>query len=283
MRVALHLLSVGFCRHCERVTRAGGSWTPVSFPSICGLILHPAQGPVLFDTGYSSHFEVATRSFPERLYRWLTPVHLDHEQLLTTQLASHGLRPSDIRWCLISHFHADHIAGLKDLTHARFICLQEDFAQLRGLSRVAGLRHGLLPALLPGDFESRLRFANDLPRRQLPGAWAGLAQGYDLLGDDSLLALPLPGHVPGQMGVLLHDAQDREVLLCADACWSLPALQAGQLPMGVTRLIMHQWLQYQRTFALLRDLTQRHPELVVLPSHCQASLKHYRGDAEPAC
>lgn len=277
MRLAIHLLSVGYCRHCERVARSGGGWRPISFPSISALIIHPTQGAMLYDTGYASHFLSATDPFPERLYRWVTPVELQPSRQLVSQLAAHGLLLDDIRMCLISHFHADHIAGLRDLRQARFMCMQEDFEDIRQGSRVGLLSKGLLPALLPNDFESRVTFAESTSRCALPSGWADFGHGYDLLGDGSLIAVALPGHAPRQMGLLLRDTLDREVLLCADACWSKASWQALQLPMRVTGMVMHDWPQYQQTMARLHRLGTKFPELCILPSHCQQSLTEYTG------
>ena len=123
-RVQVHLLRVGHCRHCERMTYRAGRWRIIQFPSICALLLHPQQGVALFDTGYAERFFSATQAFPERLYRWITPMTLPPEETLTAQLARLGLRPADIRVCFISHLHADHIAGLRDLPQARFVLMR---------------------------------------------------------------------------------------------------------------------------------------------------------------
>jgi glyoxylase-like metal-dependent hydrolase (beta-lactamase superfamily II) len=219
----------------------------------------------------------ATDPFPERLYRWATPVELPQSEQLANQLAVHGLRLNDIRWCLISHFHADHIAGLRDLAQARFMCMQADFEETRQGSRLALLSRGLLPALIPHDFESRVTYAEHTPRSVLPSGWSDFGVGHDLFGDGSLMALALHGHAPRQMGLVFRDEKDRQVLLCADACWSRQSWQALQMPMGITRMVMHDWPQYQQTLARLHRLGSQHPELVILPSHCQQSLSDYTG------
>ena len=171
-RVEIHPLSVGSCSHCERVTMAGGSWRSVTFPSFSFLILHPVEGPILYDTGYASHFADATRGFPECAYRWLTPVRQSPEEQLSARLAGHGLRLRDVRWCLISHFHAYHIAGLRDLSEARFLCMRDDWQGIRSGTRLSRLRKGLLTSLLPEDFDARTRFAEAAPSSALAGAWA---------------------------------------------------------------------------------------------------------------
>jgi glyoxylase-like metal-dependent hydrolase (beta-lactamase superfamily II) len=78
------------------------------------LLQHPRFGPMLFDTGYSYRFFDETKNFPNRFYRWMTPVTLHEEDLVVNQLLTFDLRPKDITHVFISHFHADHIASLPD-------------------------------------------------------------------------------------------------------------------------------------------------------------------------
>lgn len=276
MRVQLTLFDVGHCRHCERVTLAGGRWASVTFPSMVALIVHPTEGAILYDTGYAPHFIDATAAFPERAYRWATPVALPQAQRLEVQLAACGLRPSDIRWCLVSHFHADHIAGLRDLPSARFVCMREDLEGMRAMSRLRGLRNGWLPALVPDDFDARVRYAGDGIARALPAPWTTLGEGVDLFGDGSLFAVAMPGHAPRQMGLCLRDAQDRAVLLCADACWSHLTFRERRLPTWPARLVTHDWAAYVRTVERLHALARTAPDVAILPSHCRASLDAYR-------
>jgi glyoxylase-like metal-dependent hydrolase (beta-lactamase superfamily II) len=118
-RVRLHVLRVGHCRHPECVAISGGAWRFAEFPALVGLIRHPVAGAILFDTGYAEHFLRATSGFPERLYRWTTPVTLPPEACLQAQLARHGLALHEIAAVFASHLHGDHIAGLRDLPNAR--------------------------------------------------------------------------------------------------------------------------------------------------------------------
>ena len=277
VRLVVHFLAVGECRHCERITLQGGSLRPVSFPSICALIMHPTAGPILYDTGYADRFKACTEKFPERLYRWITPVSLSREQRLETQLARHGVRLEDIGICLISHFHADHVAGLRDLPKARFIAMDEGVIGLGKSNRARSLMQGVLPALLPSDFSDRLARADGAGRRSPGTAWSAFGDGFDVLGDGSLLAIRLPGHSAGHMGLRFVDASDREVFLCADACWSKAAWQQLRYPSWLARSVMHDGRRYLKTIRHIHQLGARHPELAILPSHCAASLSDYRG------
>ncbi len=274
-RVEVHLLRVGHCRHCERLACTAGRWRIIQFPAICALLVHPQHGAALFDTGYAERFFAATQPFPERLYRWITPMTLPPEETLTAQLARLGLRPADIRVSLISHLHADHIAGLRDLPQARFILTRREWAVTGRYSRLAGLKHAFLSALLPDDFAARLQFVDDFPSRKLPSAWSALGDGHDVWGDQSLVAVSLPGHTAGQMGLVFRDPQDREVFLCADACWSRLAWLNNVPPSRLAGVNMHDWSEYRQTLESLHRLGTRHPELFILPSHCQQSMDLY--------
>jgi glyoxylase-like metal-dependent hydrolase (beta-lactamase superfamily II) len=275
-RVGLHLLRVGRCRHPEWVTLRGGRLGPVDFPSFCALILHPTAGPILFDTGYSERFVQATEPFPARLYRWTTPMQLPAEERLPAQLARHGLRPADITRVVVSHLHADHVAGLCDLPQARILVTRREVETMQGRRGFAAVRRAFLPELLPADLAARYEAVEDRPAVALGQGWAPFDRGFDLLGDGSLVGIPLPGHTAGQLGVLLRDGSGRPVLLAADACWSARAWREDRPPSPVARLLFHDWAQYRATLSALGRVGRAQPDLFILPSHCAASVAEWQ-------
>jgi glyoxylase-like metal-dependent hydrolase (beta-lactamase superfamily II) len=276
-RVALHRLRVGACRHLECMAARGGRWTPVEFPALCGLIRHPTRGWLLYDTGYAGHFFSATDTWPERLYRAVLPVELPAAEILSVQLARFGLTPADIGTVIVSHYHGDHIAGLRDFPHARFVALRADtehFAALAG-KRWRATLGGHLPGLLPDDYHARVDAADACPRRDLPTWLAPFDTGFDLFGDGSLLGVPLPGHSLGQLGLFIPDADGRPAFLVADACWSLPALRAGRMPSRLALFINAERRRYAHTFNGLAGIARREPGVALLPSHCPAAWREY--------
>jgi glyoxylase-like metal-dependent hydrolase (beta-lactamase superfamily II) len=268
-RIKFTLLKSGHCFHPEIVTRSGGSWRSVEFPALCALLEHPTRGAMLYDTGYARHFHEATHPFPYRLYRWVTPVHLNVS--LTAQLAQRGLQPEDITTLLISHFHGDHVAGLRDFPRAHFIAMQADYEAVRHLSGWRALQQGFLPALLPHDFAARVSFAETTRRIALPQALQPFTEGYDLFGDASLIAVALPGHVHTQMGLLFRDQHDAWRLLVADAAWSRRAIEELRYPSFVTRLLFADTPRYRATLANLHQLCRANRDLTLVPSHCTAT------------
>lgn len=275
--VSLHLLRVGSCRHLECMAARGGRLRPVRFPALCALIRHPALGWMLYDTGYAEHFYRATDSWPERLYRTVLPVELPPAEALGLQLAQFGITPQDIGTVIISHYHGDHIAGLRDFPNARFVALRGD---TRGFEALAGRRWratfgGWLPALLPPDFFARLDDAETKPVRALPRWLSPFERAFDLAGDGSLLGVPLPGHSAGQLGLFVPDADGRPAFLVADACWSLPACREGRLPSRLALFVNADRKRFARTFFAVQQIARRELAVALLPSHCTAAWREY--------
>lgn len=215
-------------------------------------------------------FVEATRRFPERLYALLTPVTIPREQAAVAQLRALGYEPTEVCRVYISHFHADHISALSDFPRARFYYFEEAFAAVRRLGRVRALMQGILPALLPPDFVERsvsLRGTS----AALPADCQPFVEGLDLFGDGSGFAVRLPGHAPGQLGLIVSDARGRRVFLVADACWTRAAFEQGARPHPITHLLFDDSAKYHETLARLSSLHARYPDTLIVPSHCEAT------------
>lgn len=278
--VQVKYLRVGQCRHLECIAARGGRLAMIDFPSFCGLIHHPQAGWMLFDTGYAEHFFTATQRLPQRLYRLALPISLPQEEQLLVQLANLGLSAADISRVFISHYHGDHVAGLRDFPKARFIASRKDSEAIQALSKSPwrATLQGKLPGLLPGDYQQRLSYAESFPCIDLPTWMQPFRQGFDLLGDASVIAVALPGHSLGQMGLLIPDADGRPVFLVADACWQLDACREARLPAALARLATDNNQQYRQTFLQLGELARREPEIRILPSHCTRSWSLFKDE-----
>jgi glyoxylase-like metal-dependent hydrolase (beta-lactamase superfamily II) len=273
------LFKVGHCSHPECVTQRGGRWAAVRFPALAALLIHPQRGPMLFDTGYSDAFLAATTPFPERFYRWVTPMSLPRQETLVAQLARHGYKPADVQHLFVSHLHADHVAGLSDFPQAHFFALRAEVEATRRRSRMGALRRGFLPALLPENFHNRLSFAEDQRRVALAPAMKPFIEGFDLLGDGSVIGVALPGHTAGQMGILFREANGRDVFLVADACWSLEAVKNDRPPTWVASQLFADKRAYLDTFRGLRQLLAVRDDLLIVPSHCESTWKRLSNEA----
>ena len=272
-------LQVGHTWQLERIARCDGRFQNIPFPALCGVIEHPTRGAMLYDTGYAQAFFNATSHYPAKLYRQLLPVALPPEQQLTAQLKALGIMPEDITTVLISHFHGDHIAELGSFPKAQFIALKADADHAAQLQHkpLRALFEGFLPTLLPQDFSSRLKLADHARKCNLPAWMAPFAEGFDLFDDGSIIAVPLPGHSCGQMGVLLPNTHRQPVFLAADSCWSIEAATKGKLPSAPVALITQNWKNYTSTFHAVGAIARREPGVCCMPSHCQTAWKRYHG------
>lgn len=270
-RVELHLLRVGHCRQLDALAHRDGRRRMIEFPSYAALVRHPdrpERGWTLVDTGYASHFRTATARLPERLYGALLPVTLPPAEELPRQLAARGIDPGDVRRVVVTHFHGDHVAGLRDYPAARIHCGAAGYRQVRSLSRLAATRHGLLPGLLPDDADDRVVTVESATPLVLEGA--ATLRGWDLLGDRSLVAVDLPGHMPGHVGVLLTSQDGSPVLLAGDAAWSTRAVVEDVPPSRLAGAAFDDWTAALGTLGDLHRLHRAHADagLLVLPAHC---------------
>jgi len=277
-RLNFRLLKVGHCTHPECVAMRGGRWASMMFPALCGLLQHPTRGWILFDTGYSNHFIEATRQFPERMYRWITPLSLPPEETLLAQLHASGIAAGDIRHVVISHMHGDHIAGLRDFPNASFITMRAEHETMQRKSRIGGLLHAFLPALMPDDFAQRVVYVEDTPGHALPAECRPFERGYDIFGDGSMLAIPLPGHSRGQLGIVFRQPDDRQVFMVGDACWSNLSLQQDRPPTWLARRIFDSAGDYARTFHQLQQVAAHAHSPQLIPSHCVQTWNSYRDE-----
>lgn len=233
----IHVLHCGYMRVSETVpygndvnlkNSARQVFTPdrhrVTLPVAAYLIEHP-RGLILVDTGWCRDISPAgvydgkavDRVLPKHLaafYRpWLPEGMAVHEQL-----AARGLRPEDLDYVLLTHLDPDHVAGLKHVRAARRIILPEDeyFWACRAVFK----------ARQPWS----LWFDQPIERIHYRGSPLGTHRwAIDVLGDESVMLVNLPGHTDGMAAVLLRSG-GRFAILAADAAFSPRNWREGVIP-----------------------------------------------------
>lgn len=266
--VKVTMLRAGSCTHPQIMTIRDGSIRPVDYVALPMLMIHPEEGPILFDTGYDPAFLAATQGFPERFYRWLTPVTLAPGQEAAAQLARHGIAAADVRHVVLSHFHADHMAGTHAFPSARIHCAKAGFDDACQGGRISRVRKGVLSALIPADFAARATFFEEGRKISLPPDLQPFETGVDLFGDGALIAVELPGHCPGHWGLLVNDALHGPHFMIADAAWSLDAVRRNVPPPALSSGFLGNTRRTRDTLSKLHQLWARNPDLRLTPYHC---------------
>lgn len=266
--ISWKLFETGYCLHPEISSREGGSWRACQFPALVALLRHPRLGWMLFDTGYGEAFMRATRKLPERLYRLVTPVRWRPEQSIVAQLRVCGIGQAAISHVLLSHFHADHVGSLGEFETATVWCARTAWEDLEGRSRMSALAKGLLPDLIPDRRGSQLRYYEDSPTIRLATELAPFGEGQDIFGDQSVIAVSLPGHAAGHFGVCFR-ADGRWIFLVGDAAWSRRAIQHNAPPPSWATAILGDTPTYRATLNSLHALAARRADVLMIPAHCR--------------
>lgn len=268
-----HVLDTGYCLAWEHHLMRGGRRRKIACHAIVALLGHPRYGWTLWDTGYAPRMFQATRTLPFMLYRLATPLRLRPELAVVAQLDRWALRPSDIRRVIVSHFHADHVAGLRDFPTAEIIATRSAYEHAMAYEGLSALRRGLIPALLPDDMRERVNLLPSFEGTPLPG----LGATHDLFGDGSALLVALPGHARGQIG-LLADTERGRLLFAADGCWLSRAAREQRPPHAITSLFVDDPHAARKTLRALHVYMAACPDVRFVPSHCPEA---FRREVEP--
>lgn len=254
----------GYCVSPARVVNPKGPGGNTRFHAVWALLHTPDTGYILFDTGYTQRFQQATQPFPQRLYRWFTPCVVTEEETALQTLRQRGIPPETIRYIIVSHFHADHIGGLRDFPQAQILCSAAAFQQTVELRGIRAVSRAILHDLIPEDISERVRFVEDISEKSIHAS--GL-QLFALFGNPALRLVLLPGHAKGMLGFWIQD-----ILYASDAAWSSESFDQGILPQPVAKLFFDSWDDYTATWKKLKYFQLQHPEVRLLFTHCPGTL-----------
>jgi N-acyl homoserine lactone hydrolase len=190
-------------------------WTE-PLPIYAFALEHP-EGVIVVDTGedarasrrgYFARWHPGLRAFRE----WVAP-----EQEIGPQLQALGIRPSDVRWVVMTHLHTDHAGGLHHFQSNEILVTRAELAYASGFR--GRLRGYVANRRWPRWFEPTLLDLEPEPVGPFP-------QSLRLTDAGDVTLVPLPGHTPGQIGVLV-DEGDRAVLLAGDASYTQELMLRG--------------------------------------------------------
>jgi glyoxylase-like metal-dependent hydrolase (beta-lactamase superfamily II) len=119
---------------------------------------------------------------------------------LPEQLAKVGVKPEQIKFVGISHYHGDHIGGAQFLTNATLLIGKGDWDVISG------------PTTPPGQNFTTLKHWTSGGGKVEP-----VPGDKDVFGDGTVMMLYTPGHTPGHHSLMVKLAKMGPVVLSGDA------------------------------------------------------------------
>lgn len=217
-----------------------------------GVFEHPLYGPVLIDCGYGPAL-YDTPSWSLRAYTAALRPKLNPAGTPEAVLASLGYAASDVRYIVITHFHADHVCHLSSFPRARVFLDPEEYHLVRGRTAVRNILNGVFPELVPNDLFERYIGIDERKTKRLP---AEMGLGFDLFDDGTLITVPLPGHSPHHFGILVNRPGDTQVLYAADVDWTMRSLMSGSAPGLFAKLVHGTNPQVEASKAIVRTFAR---------------------------
>ncbi|MFN8670929.1 MAG: MBL fold metallo-hydrolase [Candidatus Sericytochromatia bacterium] len=266
--VNVRILEGGYCTHKEKMVIKGGKNEATKFPSMFGLFIHSKKGVMLYDTGYTKRFYIETSKFPFNIYAKLTPVYVEDRDTAVNKLKIFNIKPEDVKYIIISHFHADHIAALKDFPEAKFIYMKNGYDKVKNLKGLSALKQGYLSGLLPNDFEKRSIILDTNSSNLQITPIEPFSHTFDLFEDGSIKIIPLEGHYRGQIGALVNGIDNKKYFFIADSCWLSKSFRDNIPPHFMANIIMDNSKEYKSTLSKINKFYKQNPDVEIIPSHC---------------
>lgn len=236
-------------------------------------VIEHANGLVLFDTGMDRAVvtnpeywpDRITRFFMRHIFRW----NIGPQDTLSRQLELAGYSASDVSKAVISHMHVDHAGGVREIPEADLFVAEEAWEHMQG-------PHPEREAVLRRDIDIHGARWHQIVFTPTDDPTLGpFGESFDLMGDGSMVVLPTPGHMPGSVSMLVRRDGAPPLLLVGDLTYAEELLQRDDFPgTGDKRLL-------RESFARVRALMDRIPDLVILPAHDPHAVDKLNTSREP--
>jgi N-acyl homoserine lactone hydrolase len=191
------------------------NWTE-PLPIYAFAIEHP-EGVIVFDTGETARVS-EPGYFPrwQPFFRFAVRERVEPDEEIGPGLERLGIRPSDVRWVVLSHLHTDHVGGLHHFPGNDIVVSRAEVDYAAGLR---GRLRGYPNKRWPAWFDPTMVDLPSVPFGPFPAS-------LPLTEAGDVTLVPIPGHSPGQLALVVED-DDHAVFLAADSAYTQDAMLRG--------------------------------------------------------
>lgn len=192
------------------LTRTWHPWLPIIVYAIVAgrevVLVDTGPAPEIADPAYMA-CDTNNQFFYARNMRFV----VDPADAVDRQLPGLGIAPDAVSTVVVTHFHGDHTGRLGAFPRARVVTGRGNWPS----------HLGAVPCTWPPGLAPAFpRFAD--------GAVGAFAESERLTADGAVRVVPLLGHTPGHVGVLVADG-GRYWLMAGDATFDLEQTRAGDV------------------------------------------------------
>ncbi|MBX5470596.1 MAG: N-acyl homoserine lactonase family protein [Thermoleophilaceae bacterium] len=227
-------------------------WVRIPIQSF--LLLHPAAGPVLVDTGLHPSVAVDPKQNLGRLGALvLKEIEMRPTDAVPARLRAMGIEPQEIGVVVMTHLHLDHASAISEFPEATFVVSRAEWEAAVEL----GARRGYVRRQFDHAFDYRLIDFED----PSIDSFATFGRAVDLFGDGSVRVVYTPGHTRGHVSVIAR-LEDREALLAGDAIFTSRTLAESALPW-----MLDDEHRFRRSLREIQLYAERTPGALIVPGH----------------
>ena len=173
------------------------------------------------------------------------------------QLSAAGIGPIDR--IVLSHAHWDHASGLVDFPGAEIEVAEEELAFVRQ-------PESKMNKPWPSQVSSPALRWKVLQFQPTP--YEGYERSLDMFGDGSVVFVPMFGHTPGSVGMLVTVTTGKRYFFVGDTVWNADALAEGKPKFWAGRMMADLDAgRVQAEIEKIRAVMKRNPGMVVVPAH----------------
>ena len=227
----------------KSLLQSGAESTPIQVPVAFFVIQHP-KGNVLFDTGNNDRI-ITDPSYWGGAIQRLNPVRTP-DVAIDVQLAKIGLKPDDIKYVVIGHFHLDHGGNVGKFPNSTIVAQRDE------IKAAFWPAPGFAGGYIPGDVGVlRSELGNRMPNKfnmiELEG-------DLDLYRDGSLYVKRSVSHTAGSQLLVVRLPKTGTVILTSDVVSFKENLAKNLLPAVA---IAYRPSGFYEAYEWIRDLQAR--------------------------